>query len=91
MSGLGTLGTGGAQSSQPPDTLGTGGSLSSQHTKYSGDWQDSILSAPQVPWGLADSVLSGLQATTDWHDSVLSAPQVPHGLSGASLLRLQVP
>ena len=40
-SGLGTLGTCGTQSHQTPGTIGAW------------DWQDSVVSAHQVPWGLA--------------------------------------
>ena len=51
------------------------------------DWRDSVVSAHQVPWGLAglspfsppDTKYPG-----DWRDSGLSGPQVPYGRAGLS-------
>ena len=74
-------------------TLGTGGTQSFQ------DWRGSVLSATQIPGGLArlspfrpqDTLRTGgtqsFQPPTcpwDWRDSVLSAPQVSLGLAGLS-------
>ena len=57
------------------------------------DWRDSVLSAPQVPCGLAGLSTFAPPGTLepgDWRDSVLSAPQVPHGLVGLSPFGHQV-
>ena len=48
----GTLWTGGTQSFQPPGTLETGGTQSFQPPRHPVDWWDSVISAPQAPWGL---------------------------------------
>ena len=38
---------------RPPGSLRTGGAESCQALRYPGDWRDSVLLGPQVPWGLA--------------------------------------
>ena len=77
-----------------------------QAPRYPMDWRDSVLSAPQVPWGLAGlipfrppcTLRSGgthsFQAPRypwDWQDSILSGPQVPWRLAGLSLSGTPVP
>ena len=53
-----------------PRTRGTGGTQSLQAPRYPGDWRDSVLSDPQVPWGLAGlSPFSSPGTLEDWWDS----------------------
>ena len=48
-----TLGTGQTRFFEPPGTLRTGGTRSAQPPRYPRDWRDSVISAPEVPSGLA--------------------------------------
>ena len=48
----GTLRMSGLSPFSPPGTLGTVGTQPFQAPKYPGDWRDSVLSGPQVSWGL---------------------------------------
>ena len=90
-----TLGTGGTQSFQAPRYRGDWRDSSFLPPRYPGDWRDSVLSASQVPWGLAGlspfrppgtlgtGGTESFQAPRypeDSRNSVLSAPQVPCGL-----------
>ena len=77
----------------PPGTLRSGGTQSFKAPRYPGDWWDSVLSGPQVPWGLAGlspfrppgtlgtGEISSVtrSGTLGTGGSVLSAPQVPLG------------
>ena len=57
-----------------PGTPATGGTQFLQPPKYSGDWRDSVISAPRYPW--------------DCWDPVISGSQIPLGLAGLSPFRL---
>ena len=89
-----------------PGTLGAGSTQSLQPPTYPGDWRDSVLSGPQVPYGLAGissfnppSTLGtdGTQSCQpprypeDWRDSVLLGPQVPDTLETGGTQSFQVP
>ena len=61
----------GRQSTSPPG-------ISHFSFLYSWDWWNSVLSVPQVPWGLAGlGYFSPQVYLADWRGSVILAPQAP--------------